>query len=310
MTPKNRRARRGAIGLALAGVLTAGVAACGGDPAGSAREGRLTASLRGIPGADAGALLTYWHVPEARRLVAEDKELYAGLHGYGILEVAAGRYEKTPPRTAHGFDETDVDTAVLVGPQSARLTGRFDVAAVTRALKDRGWTQEKTDGGVLLREDGQQVAASDTVHTSAYGPESGLPPLVAPERSVADDPAYQAVARCVGEDAYLVTFFGKEPKNGLPGLTLFAIGARAQPDGSSRERLCALTESAGSARGVADALRAKTADGERFAGATVATGEGPDPVVTMEWATKAGSGKRPGDQNLTYELPRVLLPPR
>lgn len=194
--------------------------------------------------------------------------------------------------------------------QAARLTGRFDVAAVTCALTKRGWTGENTDGGVLLRKEDARVAVSDTVRSSSFGQGGGLPPPARAEPSAADDPAYQAVVRRIGEGAYHAAFYGKDPENRLPGLTLFAIGAHARPDGTSRERLCALTESAEDARGVADALRTKTADGERFAGATVDVGGGETPVVTMEWANSTASGLRPGAQSQTGELPRPLLAPR
>ncbi|MER5961431.1 hypothetical protein [Streptomyces sp. NPDC002057] len=246
---------------------------------------------------------------ESRRLVGKNKELYGPLDGYGIAEVVQARYEGDPPRTAQGFDESDVDTTVQIGSQAARLTGRFDVAAVTDALVKRGWrTDSKTDEGVLLREGEAQVGVSASVRTSTSGKNSGIAPLTAPGRSVADDPAYQAAVRCLGEDTYHATFYGKDPAGRLPGLTLFAIGARAGDDGTSRERLCAVTQSAEGARGVAEALKAKTAPGERFAGAGVAVGSGTAPVVTMEWANSAASGLRPGAQNQTAELPRLLMP--
>ncbi|MFH9725432.1 hypothetical protein ACH4M4_21075 [Streptomyces sp. NPDC017254] len=298
------------MGIALAGALTAGLASCGDGTGDAKPDGRLSAALDGIAQNAAGGYLTYWDVKESRRLLGENKELYATLDGYGIAELAQSRYESAPARTAHGFDETDVDTSVQLPAQAARLTGRFDVAAVTGALKKRGWTEEKTDGGVLLREEPAQVAVSASVRSSSFARDGGLPPLAAPERSVADDAAYQAVVGCIGEDAYHATFYGKDPKSRLPGLTLFAIGARAGDDGASRERLCALTQSTEAARGVADALKTKTAKGERFAGATVEVSGGETPMVTMEWANSTASGLRPGSQNQTAELPRLLMPPR
>ncbi|MEU7121923.1 hypothetical protein [Streptomyces zaomyceticus] len=310
MTSYGRRTRRTFVGIALAGALTTGLASCGAGTGDAKPDGRLSGALDGIPQDAAGGYLTYWDVKESRRLLGKDKELYGTLDGYGIPELVQSRYESDPARTAHGFDETDVDTSVQLAAQSGRLTGRFDVAAITAALKKRGWTEDKTDGGALLRDKPAEVSVSASVRSSSFGQGGGVPPLVAPERSVADDPAYQAVVGCIGEDTYHATFYGKDPKSRLPGLTLFAIGARAGDDGASRERLCALTQSAEGARGVADVLKAKTAKGERFAGATVEVGGGKTPMVTMEWANGTASGLRPGSQNQTGELPRLLMPPR
>ncbi|MFD8642645.1 hypothetical protein ACFV14_20360 [Streptomyces zaomyceticus] len=297
------------MGIALAGALTAGLTACGADSGDAKPDGRLSGALDGIPQDAADGYLTYWDVKASRQLLGKDKELFGTLDGYGIAELVQSRYEKDPARTALGFDETDVDTSVQLAAQSGRLTGRFDVAAVTAALKKRGWAEEKTDGGVLLRDKPAEVAVSASVRSSSFGQNKGVPPLGAPERSVADDPAYQAIVGCIGEDTYHATFYGKDPKGRLPGLTLFAIGARAGDDGTSRERLCALTQSDEGARGVADALKAKTAKGERFEGATVEVGGGKTPMVTVEWANSTASGLRPGSQNQTGELPRLLMQP-
>lgn len=316
----DRRTGRAVAAAVLTAALTAGLAACGADtgPGGNAggadgagSGGRLSAALDGIP-ADAGgeAALTYVDVREARRLLGEDGELYGGLDGFGIPELAHARYDGGSPRAALGFDAADVDTSVQITPGAARLTGRFDVAAVTAALTKRGWKEERTGGGALLSDGPARTAVSGDVRSSTAGPENALPPLTAPERSVADDPAYRSVVRCLGEDVFAATFYGTRPGRNLPGLTLFAIGARAGADGSSRERLCALTASADGARRVTDALKPRTAAGERFAGATLRTGGGPAPMVTMEWPNRAGTGLRPGDQNRTGELPRLLMPPR
>ncbi|MEU3691331.1 hypothetical protein [Streptomyces narbonensis] len=308
MTGNGRRVLRGIAATALVGALGAGAAACGDDSADSSGGSPtgLTAVLGTVPEADAGAVLTYTDVTAIRRLVTQDKKLYGGLSTYGIPEVAQARYESRPLKETHGFDERDVTTALQIGSDRWRLTGGFDVGAVTDGMKKLGYTESTTDGGALLKgSNGGRVAVSASVRSVSLSPDTPPPALAAPKESVADDPAYQAVARCVGDATYVTTFFGKSSERRTPDITLYAIGATAKADGTSRERLCALTVSADGARRTADKLRAATASGERFAGATVDAGSGATPVVTMEWAN--GPRTLPGDQNRTMQLPKLLM---
>ncbi|MFD3666401.1 hypothetical protein ACFWVF_38325 [Streptomyces sp. NPDC058659] len=312
MTGNGRKVLRGFAATALVGVLGAGAAACGGDSedaAGGSATG-LTAALGAAPEADAGALLTYTDVAATRGLVKRDKKLYGGLSTYGIPEVAQAGYESRPLKETHGFDENDVTTSLQIGSDRWRLTGGFDVDAVTAGMKKLGYTEAATDGGVLLKDpDGGQVAVSASVRSLSLSPDAPPPALAAPKASVADDPAYQAVARCIGDDTYYATFYGKGRESQTPDVTLYAIGATAQADGTSRERLCALTVSAEGATRTADTLRTATAEasasGERFAGATVDAGSGATPMVTMEWANSPQA--LPGDQNRTMQLPKLFM---
>ncbi|MEU9606629.1 hypothetical protein [Streptomyces sp. NPDC048057] len=314
MSTYGRRMQRTVTATVLAAALAVTTAACGddsGDGPGGTSGGEkadigLSTALGGVPLDQAGETLTYWNVPEARRLVEQDRKLYEPLAGFGISEVVEAGYKGEAAREAVGFDETTVDTSVLVGSDATRLTGRFDVAAVTGAMKERGWTETKVDGAPLLSAEGARVTVSADVRSSSGKDEGPLLPLSAPKDSVATDPAHRAAVDCLGDDAYLATFYGKDRPRQLPGLTLFAIGARAAEDGTSKERLCAVTQSADAASAVADALRPKTAAGERFAGARVDVGEGAAPVVRMEWANTAEVGLRPGDQNRTGQLPQLL----
>ncbi|MFB7511894.1 MULTISPECIES: hypothetical protein [unclassified Streptomyces] len=309
MKRNGRRVLRGIAATALIGVLGVTATACGDDSAdasgGAAPRAGLTAALKTAPEADAGTTLSYWDVKAARELVAKDKELYGGLDGYGIPELTQSRYENVPLKQSHGFDENDVVTSLQIGSDRWRLAGRFDTDAVTGALKKLGYTEGTTDGGKLLRsEDAGQVAVSATVRAASASRIASPPALAAPAKSVADDPAYQAVARCLGDDPYTATFFGKGNESQTRDVTLYAIGAHAQADGSSRERLCALTTDPEAARRTADKLRTVTASGERLAGATVDTGSGDAPLVTMEWAN--GPKLRPGDQLRTLQIPKLL----
>ena len=308
MTGNGRRVLRGFAATALVGVLGVGAAACGGDSedaAGGSATG-LTAALGAAPKDDAGAVLSYADVTAIRQLVKRDKKLYGGLATYGIPEVAQAGYENRPLKETHGFDENDVTTSLQIGSDRWRLTGSFDVKAVTDGMKKLGYTEGATDGGVLLKDpNGGQIAVSASVRSLSMSPDAPPPPLAAPKSSVADDPAYEAVARCIGDSTYNATFYGKGGESQTPDVTLYAIGATAQADGTSRERLCALTVSPEAATRTADKLRATTRSGERFAGATVDAGDGGTPMVTMEWAN--GPQTLPGDQNRTMQLPKLFM---
>lgn len=320
MSAYGRRMQRTVTATVLAAALAVGTVACGdesggsGDGSGSSSTGGakekkvvgVSAALGGIPVDQVGEVLTYWNVPEARRLVAEDRERYASLSTYGIAEAGQASYRDEPVRKTFGFDETTVDTSVQVGADSTRLTGRFDVAAVTAAMTQGGWTESKADGAPLFTDEEARVTVSATVRANSLDEAVPLPPLAAPEKSVVTDPAYRAVLDCLGDDVFLATFYGKNRKIQLPGLTLFAIGASATDDGGSKERLCAVTQSAAAADTVAKALRPETAAGEKFDGARVEVGEGAAPVVRMEWPNSAETGLRPGDQNRTAQLPQLL----
>ncbi|MEV7283146.1 hypothetical protein AB0O01_01035 [Streptomyces sp. NPDC093252] len=306
MGTNRRRAGRAVSAAVVSAVLVAVTAACGGDSEDTAPAGGLTAALGGIPQDRGGQPLVYTDVPEVRRLTERDPELYAVLSGFGIPELAQADYAGEPARAALGFDETVVDSSVQIGADAVRLTGRFDVDAVTGAMKERGWTETESKGAPLLTQDGTRITVSPSVRSLAHTRDAALPPLTDPETSIASDTAFRAVADCLGDDTYHATLYGKDREGHLPGLTLFGIGARAGDDGTSTERLCAVTRSAEAARTVADALRPATAAGERFAGVRIEVGEGAAPVVTMEWDNSVAE-LRPGSQNQTGQLPQLLI---
>ncbi|MFF2779369.1 hypothetical protein ACFVU3_31290 [Streptomyces sp. NPDC058052] len=309
MAADGRRTRRGITAAALAAALLGGLTACGGDGDDAKPGGGLSAALDGVPAERADTYLAYVDVARARGLVAADRKLYGDLEDYGIPELAAARNEGDDPRDAFGFTAADVDSSVRIGSTGFRLTGRFDPAAAGPPLERRGWKKGATDGGELWQDGDARVAVSSSVRSGAFAAEDALPPLGGPERSLADDPAYRRAVDCLGEDAYLVHLFAGRSGNTLPGVALYGFGARAAEDGTSRERLCVVTESAEAARGVADALRPATAGGETFDGVAVEVGDGSEPVVTMEWANSATPvGLRPGRQTATHELPRLLAP--
>lgn len=198
-----------------------------------------------------------------------------------------------------------MDTAVLIGSDAQRLTGHFDVKAVTQAMQNLDYVKDTTDGGTLLKGSEGQVTVSRTVRSTS-STDAPLPPLAPPLESLTDLPDYRAMADCLGDDVCTADIYGKRAKNVKDGYVMFGIAATADRAGQSRERLCALTTSADSARSLAQKLRATAQEDKEFAGAEVTTGSGP-PMVTMEWKNHAGL--RPRAQNKTYQIPSLLRSP-
>ncbi|MEV5611974.1 hypothetical protein [Streptomyces sp. NPDC052225] len=304
------RMTRKCVVTVLVGALgAAGLVSCGADDSGDGEGTGLTAALSGVPASQAEQAITYRDVSAARRLVAADKSLYRGLDGYGIIEFMQGAHTARP--RSYGFEAKDVTASVLLSNgYSQRLTGTFDVDAVRKAMRKRGYTAtEGDDGAVRLRKKGQaDIEVSADARTSQYVDGVKLP-LDPPDRSVTDDPAYKAVVSCLGDDVYEASLYGKNPGYRKQGITLLGIGGHADDAAHPTEKLCARTTSEDAAEKVAAELRAKTAPGERFTGAKVNVGDGDTPVVSIIWKNSTKPGMRPTDQDRTGELPMALLRP-
>ena len=198
----------------------------------------------------------------------------------------------------------DVAPAVLIGGDAQRLSGHFDVKAVTQAMQNLDYVKDTTDGGC-------SKAAKD--RSPSPGPPDPLRPPMPhfhrwPRRRNPSQtsPTTANMADCL-DDVYTADIYGKRAKSLKDGYVMFGIAATADSDGQSRERLCALTTSADSAQRIARKLRAAAQEDKDFAGAKVTTGSGDTPMVTMEWKNHAGL--RPRAQNKTLQIPSLLLNP-
>ncbi|MFH8608008.1 hypothetical protein ACH4D5_11015 [Streptomyces sp. NPDC018029] len=301
-----RRSRRPLpAALLLVGALSAAGVGCslpgGGDDEGGGTG--LERALAAVPAAAADQGVTYRDVRTVRRLVAENPSLYRGLDGFGILEVVQHGYTGGSVRADWGFDVKDVRTSVAVG-NSSLLTGKFDTDAVDRAMKKQGYRATRTDDGTRYRKRGDAGTYEVSASARAAQRSDIALGLSAPDESLRDDEAYEAVADCLG-DVYEATYYAKRDD---ADVVLFAIGGRLGKDGtSSSETLCVRTASRKAAAATADRLRKKTAQGQRYAGSKVTVGEGATPLVTMAWKNRAESGLRPADNDRTSELPGVLV---
>ncbi|WP_327358678.1 hypothetical protein [Streptomyces sp. NBC_01304] len=292
--------------LALAGVLTVGTVGCSSgknaDGEGGGGTG-LERALGAAPSSVGSKALTYFDVRTARKLVAKDEKLYRVLNGYGIGELSdyAGN-----PRENWGFDEKDVRTAFDVQGQSSRLTGTFDTEAIAAALKKKGFRAGSAGDGTRFEEPGKKGSTfevTESVRVRSDSDRAFALSLAEPENSLTDDPAYAAVADCLG-DVYYASFYAKRKKGDV---VLLAIGGRLDAGGTSSETICTVNASKKAADRTAAKLRTKTAKGEPYAGSTVATGDGDAPVVSMTWKTTSKSGHLPRENDQTSKLPRLLL---
>ncbi|MCQ4211553.1 hypothetical protein [Streptomyces longispororuber] len=296
----------------LVGVLGMGAVSCGaGDDSENGGGRGLTAALSAVPPSAAGQVVTYTDVTAARRLVGTGRKVYRSLNGYGIIELTGRPYTAVRMRPSYGFDEKDVATSLLLSNgYGQRLTGDFDVAAVRAAMTKRGYRATDDDGAVRLRKKGQaDVDVSGSARTTKLTDDAVPLPLDPPDRSLTDDAAYRKAVDCLGDDVYRASLYGKRAAYRKQGVTLLGIGSRAKTAAAPTETLCVVTPSEAAAEKVAGKLRGKTAAGERFAGSKVTVGDGGTPVVSMTWKNSTKSGMRPGDQDRTGELARLLLWP-
>ncbi|MFF1354468.1 hypothetical protein [Streptomyces sp. NPDC058297] len=288
--------------IVLAGVMAAGTTGCSSGDGSAGSD--LTRALSTLPASAGDESITYIDVPTARKLYTKDRKQYMVLSGFGIQERTQLGYTGGSLKARWGFDDKDVDTSLMVGNGSSRLSGKFDTEAVRRAMSKHGYTATKTDGGVSLRKSGSTaVDVSDTVRVTHQSTSPKLP-LAAPGRTPADDKAYTAVSACMG-DVYEATFYGKRQQGGR--VVLSGIGGRLAGDGTSSEKLCALTSSRKAAERTAQALREETGPGKAYAGTKVTVGEGDTPLVTMSWKNSRESSHRPMANNQTLTLLQAMI---
>ncbi|WP_447039741.1 hypothetical protein [Streptomyces sp. DSM 118878] len=295
------RISRPLLAVLLTGALSVGAAGCSLPGAVDGEDGTgLERALDAVPGSAADQPVTYRDVRKARRLVAKDPSLYRGLAGFGIMEVAQSGYTGKDVSAGWGFDEKDVTASVQVG-DSSLLTGDFDTSAVGRAMKKQGYAAAGIDGGTRFTKRGEDLTYEVSGSVRVVNRSHGRLGISAPGTSLRDDEAYAAVADCLG-DVYEATYYAKR---GDADAQLFAIGGRLAKDGrTSSEKLCVRAASAEAADTIAEALRAKTEPGARYAGSKVRVTE--DDLVTMVWRNRPASGLRPADNDRTGELPNVL----
>ncbi|AZQ37798.1 hypothetical protein EJ357_33650 [Streptomyces cyaneochromogenes] len=293
--------------LAFLGALTAGVVGCspsgdGDNGDGGGKETGLEEALAAVPDSAADVAILYVDAATTRDLVARDKKQFSGLWGYGIPELSG---HAADPRKEWGFDESDVATSIVVGSYNARMTGEFDTAALTKALEKKGYGPSDVDGGTRFTKSGDDSTFqfSDSIRVSVHDKDGAGLGLDDPEKSLAGDRAYAAVADCLG-DVYYASFYGEVEREGV---VLLALGARLGADGTSTETICTVNASEKAARSTAAKLRGKAKDGETYAGSKVMIGGGQTPTVSMTWKNSSEGRLRPGDNNKTLDLPGLLL---
>ncbi|MEU1409701.1 hypothetical protein ABZ471_47210 [Streptomyces sp. NPDC005728] len=275
------------FGTAVVVTLLAG---CGGGGSGAASESasalppaprsKLVDVFEKLPPGGL-MLIDYLDLRTARPLMARDKELYAFPPYYYIHDMYDFRHPaesgndslviKPTAKETYGYDETDVDTAVSYETDGNYLTGRFDKKAIAASSSMGAGLDSLTDS-VIYR-----------VMSAPKG------------KTLADDPSYVAVANCLGT-VFTANFDRKYARNSRA--LLAAVGTRMGTDGKPVSKLCALSGSRKDADELAGMLRAFTAKGKPFEGATVAVEERDKPMVMMSWKNQARPGLRVGQHRL------------
>ncbi|MFJ2022854.1 hypothetical protein ACIODW_03445 [Streptomyces sp. NPDC087897] len=272
-------------------------------------------ALDALPESSNKEAFRYVDTTVVRDLLAKDEGLYRAFDDYGFPPFEATYSQRRPDRDAWGFDETDMFNAVTAvqDPDFSRVAGEFDPEAVKRALKRQGYRSRSIDGGTRLEKPGEdtvyEVSRSMFIARDRDQMTPALPPVI-PELSLADDPAYRTVTRCLG-DVYAADYW---PKTNKDDVILLAVGARLGADGSLSEKACALSRSKQAAERTAVELRTLTVEGELYAGAEVVVKDGDLPLVSMTWKNGQdpdspstwGPGTRPGEWSSETDLLKAL----
>lgn len=184
-----------------------------------------------------------------------------------------------------GFDQgpwqeqlkpSQIDTAVDLG-SAGHWKGRFDSAAITRALKSNGYVQKEEDGRRYWRTEDSPLALQVSDHEISYAAQRTDPmSVVHPEEgaALADKEEYRRAAECLG-DVYRADFL---PLTSAKPTRLSVLGQQAASAAKNTEILCAVVKDEATAERVAARLRsvvrekAPEYDGTKI---TVETGERP-----------------------------------
>lgn len=299
--------RHSLVALITCGALAVGAVGCfssgdGDSGDGGAKGTGLEEALAAAPVSAADEAILYVDVSTTRDLAAKDKKQFSGLWGYGIPELSG---HAADPLKEWGFDEKDVETSIVVGNYNARMTGEFDTDALTKAFEEKGYGASDVDGGTRFMKPGDDSTfqVSNSIRVGIHDKDGTGLGLGEPEKSLAGDRVYAAVADCLG-DVYYASFYGKVERKGI---ILLAIGARLAADGTSTETICTVNSSEKAAQSTAIKLRGKTKDGEPYVGSKVTIRDGKTPTVSMTWKNSSEGRRRPGDNNKTLDLPGLLL---
>ncbi|MFF4478086.1 hypothetical protein ACFY1A_13885 [Streptomyces sp. NPDC001520] len=270
-------------GIALACLLSALTTGCSSGPGGDDSPSPLMAAVGHISVAGAtGAQVSYLDADRVRSLEKGDSQRFRTVGQAGSPLLSGYRFNAH----AYELDPAMIDTDVTNG-YAGHWDGSFDADGITAKLKTGGFTRSTWHGETIWKKEGITLrVAQDEISFGFAGKDlSTVRP--AKGKSLADDPDYRALDRCLG-DAYRVDFGGKNAKGAV---RLSATGQLAKSATETSGVICALTDGKRTAERAADRLKSVIEQrAPRFDGAkvTVLTGDSPGVKVTVP--------DRPGDK--------------
>ncbi|MEV6133318.1 hypothetical protein AB0M05_42070 [Streptomyces violaceusniger] len=273
-------------GIALACLLSALTTGCSSGSGGDDSPSPLMAAVGHISVAGAtGAQVSYLDADRVRSLEKGGSQRFRTVGQAGSPLLSGYRFNAH----AYGLDPAMIDTDVTNG-YAGHWDGSFDADGITAKLKAGGFARSTWHGETIWKKEGITLrVARDELSFGFAGKDlSSVRP--AKGKSLADDPDYQALDRCLG-DVYRVDFGGKNAEHAKNTVRLSATGQRAKSAKETSGVICALTDGKRTAERAAGRLKSVIEQrAPRFDGAkvTVLTGDSPGVRVTVP--------DRPGDK--------------
>lgn len=248
--------------------------------------------------------ITYLHVPTARKAFTANPKLFRApvYRHFNIPELAELGYGGD--RESWGFSDKDVEASVSLGGAGTILIGEFQEDAAVRSLKGQGYRPDGIDGGTRLvdPDDGARYEISPERRIYDAYPEPPRLALNTPAKTLANDPAYREVARCLG-DVYMAMYVLR--KDVTHDNILVAVGAKLRPDGTATETVCSLSRSEKAAEKTVARLQRTTEHGARYEGAQI---DRDAEMVSMTWENQPKTGLYPRDYGQDFYLLKNFYP--
>ncbi|MGW7617859.1 hypothetical protein ACWGLG_18835 [Streptomyces antimycoticus] len=263
-------------GIALACLLSALTTGCSSGSGGDDSPSPLMAAVGHVSVAGAtGAQVSYLDADRVRSLEKGDSQRFRTIGRPGNPLLSGYRFNAH----AYGLDPAMIDTDVTNG-YAGHWDGSFDADRITAKLKAGGFARSTWHGETIWKKEGITLRVGQDELSFGFAGKDLSSVRPAKGKSLADDPDYQALDRCLG-DVYRVDFGGKNAKSAV---RLSATGQLAKSAKETSGVICALTDGKRTAERAADRLKSVIGQrAPRFDGAkvTVLTGDSPGVKVTV-----------------------------
>ncbi|BBJ44714.1 hypothetical protein SSPO_074320 [Streptomyces antimycoticus] len=263
-------------GIALACLLSALTTGCSSGSGGDDSPSPLMAAVGHVSVAGAtGAQVSYLDADRVRSLEKGDSQRFRTIGRPGNPLLSGYRFNAH----AYGLDPAMIDTDVTNG-YAGHWDGSFDADRITAKLKAGGFARSTWHGETTWKKEGITLRVGQDELSFGFAGKDLSSVRPAKGKSLADDPDYQALDRCLG-DVYRVDFGGKNAKSAV---RLSATGQLAKSAKETSGVICALTDGKRTAERAADRLKSVIGQrAPRFDGAkvTVLTGDSPGVKVTV-----------------------------